>query len=248
MAEVSFSCKTKTILEEITPKKSCCKRTVKELTSALLPPADYTAAEKVGRRALCGECTASFLRIIFIEYGTVTDPEKGYHLEMSFEDESFRDYIGEMLAEKGIKPKKSMRRRKYTLYYKNSNAIEDFFALIGASGVAFDMINLKLVKEMRSNINRVNNFDTANMQKSVNANAVYLNAARYLEASGLLNSLPEELRETARLRIENDSLSMTQLAALHSKSITKSGVKHRLDKILDFYNKALSANCGEETY
>lgn len=238
MTQESFSSKTKNILSEISPKKGCCKSTDKKLRSALEPTPDFAQAQKVGDRMLCDECVAVFLRIIFIKWGTVSDPSKSYHLEMSFESESFRDYVAEVLTRHVSPPKRSMRRNKYTLYYKNSSSIEDFLAFTGASSIAFDLINLKLMKEMRSNINRVNNFDTANMQKSVNANAVYLNAIRYLSENGLFSSLPDELRTTARLRIENDSLSMSQLAQLHSESITKSGVKHRLDKILAFAERA----------
>lgn len=246
MAEISFSRKAKDALSEITPKKGCCKSTEKLLRDAIQDPFDCVKAKKAGERALCDECVATFLRILFIEFGTVSDPAKSYHLELSFPDEAFRDYVCGVLSERGLDAKRGIRRNRFTFYYKNSGAIEDFIAFIGGAGIAFDMINLKLVKEMRSNINRQNNFDTANMKKAVKANTVYLCAIRYIKDKGLLGSMPEELRETAVLRLENDSLSMSQLAMLHRESLTKSGVKHRLDKILEFYNKAKEK--AEETH
>lgn len=236
MAEKSFSGKTKDILSEISPKKGCCRKTEKYLREALIPPADFKKAKTAGAKALCRECSATFLRIVFTEFGTVTDPAKSYHLEMSFPDEEFRDFVKEKLSDFGLLAKCGKRRDKFTVYFKDSGAIEDFFATLGASAISFDMMNLKLVKEVRNGINRQNNFETANMQKTASAVISFVHAINYLTENGYLGSMSEELRETARLRVENDTASMAKLAELHSPPISKSGVKHRLDKIMEFYS------------
>ena len=235
MAEKSFSRKAKDVLSELSPKKGCCRKTEKYLKESLLPPADFKKAKRAGEKALCRECTATFLRIVFTEFGTVTDPAKSYHLEMSFPDEEFRDFVKDMLENHGLFAKCGKRRSKFTVYFKDSVAIEDFFATVGASGISFDMMNLKLVKEVRNGINRQNNFETSNMQKTASAVIPFVHAIEYLTENGYIGSMTEELRETARLRVENDTASMAVLAKLHNPPISKSGVKHRLDKIMELY-------------
>ncbi len=240
MCKISYSRKLKDALSEIRPKKGCCRKTSQMLIDAFTAPEDFEKAAFAGERMMCPECRASFYRLLFIYFGTVTDPEKNYHLEMSFSNELFRDYAKEKISELGLEPKSGKRRDKFTLYFKNSEAIGDFMAATGAVDKAYELINLKFVKEMRSTINRQTNFETANMQKSVSATKPYLDAITYLSDNGYLSSMSEELRETAKLRIENDTVSMAELGRLHSPSISKSGVKHRLDKILDFFSQIKS--------
>lgn len=236
MKEISFSKKTKDILSGITPKKGCCRRTEKKLREALEGgDVDYDALREAENSALCRECSLVFLRQMFIKFGTVTAPEKSYHLEMSFRDRDFRDFVCDTLSEFGLNAKRGTRRDRFTLYFKDSGAIEDFFATLGAQSTAFDMMNLKLVKEVRGGINRQNNFETANIQKTAVAVIPYIHAIQYLTDNGYLGGMSEELRETARLRLENDTASIASLASLHNPPISKSGVKHRLDKIMDYY-------------
>lgn len=237
MTKKSFSLETKELIEGIHSKKGCCRKTYETLSSALEYPEDFEKAAFAGERMLCSDCYATYFRLLFIKYGTVTDPEKSYHLEMSFSNELYRDYIKNKLLEVGLVAKCGKRRDKYTVYFKESGIIEDFLATIGALEKAYDMINLKLLKEMRSSVNRQTNFETANMQKAVKATRIYLDAIEYLSENGYLSSLSDEMKETAMLRRENDTVTMAELGRLHNPSISKSGVKHRLDKILAFYEK-----------
>lgn len=232
MEKNSFCAGVKSAVKEIVPKKGCCRKTAEMLTRALDYPTDYRKAAECADKFLCPECASVYLRICFILFGTVTDPHKSYHLELSFPDEPFRDKVGEVIASDGLEPKYGTRRDRFTLYFKSSEQILDFLGLIGAADAVYDITNLKLLKEATIGINRQNNFETANMQKTVNANIGYISAVKYLIDSGNFDSLPDDLRETASLRIENDTASMAELGRLHSPSISKSGVKHRLDKLV----------------
>ena len=232
MRQVSFSTRVKESIAGVENKKGCCRKTSKMLRDALSYPEDFAKAASVADKFLCDDCAAAFLRECFALYGTVTDPNKSYHLEMSFPDEKFRDRTAEVIAGAGLSPKRGVRRNRFTVYFKNSEEIEDFLALIGAADAVYEIANLKLVKEVRIGINRQNNFVTANIMKTVSANRAYIRAINYLIESGNFDSLPDDLRETARLRIENDTSSMSELGSLHSPSISKSGVKHRLDKLV----------------
>lgn len=228
----SFSAGVKKSVSDIVPKRGCCRKTAKMTEEALSYPEDFRKAEECADRFLCDECGAVFLRICFIKYGTVTDPSKSYHLEMSFPDERFRDVCAKVIEDQGMSPKLGTRRDHYTVYFKSSESIGDFLAHIGASNAYFELINLKLMKEATISINRQNNFETANLQKTVNANRAYVAAIEHLMSSGNFDSLTDDLRETAKLRMENDTASMSELGRLHSPSISKSGVKHRLDKLV----------------
>jgi len=232
MENESFSSKVKGALKAIPPKRGCCRKTEKMLAEALSYPADFIKASEAADRFLCDECAVSFIRSCFIRFGTVTDPNKSYHLELSFPDEQFRNKCADVLSSMELSPKFGTRRDRFTLYYKNSETISDFLARIGASDAVFEMINLKLVKEATISINRQNNFEAANMQKTVSANIAYISAVNYLIESGNFDSLPDDLRETAKLRIENDTSSLSELGRLHSPTISKSGVKHRLDRLV----------------
>ena len=202
------------------------------LDTALLYPEDFDAAAECADRFLCRDCAAAYIRRCFVLFGTVTDPNKSYHLEMSFPSERLRDRVAVILSDESLPPKLGTRRDRFTVYYKSSESIEDFLAYIGASEAVFEMVNLKLVKEATISINRQTNFETANLQKTVNANRSYISAVEHLISSGNFDSLPDDLRETAGLRIKYDTASMSELGRLHSPSISKSGVKHRLDKLV----------------
>lgn len=230
----SFSEKTKKLLSEYKPKKGCCRKTEEMLERALSDPADYQTAVEAGEKMICNECRGAYLRVVFCIYGTVSDPEKSFHLEMLFPDFDFRDYVFSVALKSGIEFKKRVNKNRYSIYLKDSGTIEDFFATIGLPSVAFEMINMKMMREMSRDINRKTNFETANLQKTVSANVQYIKAIEYIQENGLFERLPEDLKETANLRREYDTASLSELGDMHSPAISKSGIKHRLDKILVF--------------
>lgn len=242
MTDGSFCKKVKDSLSEIEPKKGCCKKTYKLTDEALSGFSDFSQTAAVADKLLCDECAAVYLRYLFIRFGTVTDPNKSYHLELSFPDEALRNKVSDVIKSTGLQPKSGMRRDRFILYFKSSEAISDFLAKIGALDAVFEILNLKLMKEATISINRQNNFEAANIQKTVNANINYINSINFLIESGNFDSLPDDLRETGKLRIENDTASLAELGRLHSPSISKSGVKHRLDRLSEISEKIKNRN------
>jgi len=138
--------------------------------------------------------------------------------------------------------KATKRKNRYLLYIKDSTQIEDFFAVIGANRLAFDLMNSKIVREVRGDANRQMNCDMANIKKTLSAAGKHIEIIGELKNSGAIIRLPADLRETADLRFENTQASMADLGLLHNPPISKSGVKHRLDKIVDFFEELKEKN------
>ncbi len=182
----------------------------------------------------CQGCQAAFVRGLFLSAGTITDPEKGYHLEVSLSDKTRADETARLLAENMLEPKYMQRKSEYVLYYKDSESIENFLAFIGANSAAFTIMNKKIEREIRSGANRIANGEMANITKAVAAAVDQTTAIKALIASGEIEKLPDELRETAYLRLEHEDATLSQLASFHTPPITKSGVNHRLKKIVEW--------------
>lgn len=182
----------------------------------------------------CTNCRAAFMRGVFLSAGTLSDPDKGYHLEMNFADAAVCEKIADMLGEEGISPKRMTRKTEHVLYYKDSESIENFLALIGANNAAFTIMNKKIERELRSDMNRIANGEVANIEKTTKAAGTQMSAIRALQASGELERLPKELKVTAILRLKYSEDSLVELAKRHDPPITKSGVNHRLKKIMEW--------------
>jgi DNA-binding protein WhiA len=172
-------------------------------------------------------CRAAFLRGAFLAGGSVSDPRKSYHLELATPHAGVARETLALLRELEFEPKSVARAGNHVTYFKRSAAIEDFLTLIGAAVSAMDLMSAKIEKDMRNTVNRNVNCDTANASKTVNAALSQLEAIARLE----LDALPEKLRDTARRRLGNPELSLTELAELHDPPITKSGLNHRLRKL-----------------
>ena len=177
-------------------------------------------------------CKIAFIRGAFLAGGSVTDPDKGYHLELVTSHYNVGREIPALLHEAGFEPKSTQRKSNYVTYFKQSEYIEDFLTAIGAPVAAMGIMNAKAEKNLRGSINRRVNFEAANLDKTVDASQVHLEAIQLLEARGMLSELPDKLKETALLRRENPELSLTELAAKCDPPITKSALNHRLRKLV----------------
>lgn len=179
-------------------------------------------------------CKTSFLRGAFLAGGSVTDPIKGYHLELDtshlFVGRETYPLIEEML---GVYPKQTTRAGNYVLYFKQSDSIEDFLTLLGAPVAAMGIMEARLEKELKNKVNRRCNCDDANTTKVVDAAQVHLAAIRRLEENGTLASLPQKLQQAAQARLENPEASLTELAGLMEPPITKSSMSHRLKRLAE---------------
>lgn len=179
----------------------------------------------------CAGCYASFLKGYFFACGKVSDPQKQYLLE--FTPVRNCDKFAELLQEIGILSGITNRKGKEIIYIKKSALIEDFFAFAGLNSAAFSLMNAKIKGELRNNANRIANCEMNNIDKAVSASHKQISVIEALEKANLLSSLPEELEKTARLRLQRRDLSLSQLALISVPPISKSGLSHRLNKIME---------------
>ena len=209
------------------------KREAEKLFGSFGYAPDIAETEIMSGMFHCQGCEPSFVRGAFISAGTITDPEKGYHLEMSFAMVAAAESLSGLLTDAGLEPKMMSRRGESVLYYKDSESIENFLAYIGANTAAFTIMNKKIERELRSGANRIANGEMANIGKTVAAAADQINAINSLIRSGEIERIPEELKQTAYLRLENEDATLAALAEMHTPPITKSGVNHRLKKLVE---------------
>ncbi len=178
-------------------------------------------------------CRNAFLRGAFLAGGSVTDPRKGYHLELATSHLSVSREMVALMREMELEPKSAQRKGNAVIYFKQSDRIEDLLTAIGAPISAMEVMNAKLEKDLRGSVNRRVNCDAANLDKAVEAAMTQVEAIRKLEAGGQLTLLPDKLRETARLRLEHPEDTLSQLAEQYDPPITKSALNHRLRKLVE---------------
>ena len=178
-------------------------------------------------------CRAAFLRGAFLAGGSVTDPRKGYHLELATSHHSVSREVLALMRELGQEPKAAQRKGNAVLYFKQSDRIEDFLTCLGAPVAAMEVMNAKLERDIRGKVNRRVNCDAANLDKAVEAAMSQVEAIRRLEREGVLTALPDKLREVAALRLAHPEDTLSQLAERCDPPITKSALNHRLRKLVE---------------
>ena len=178
-------------------------------------------------------CRASFFRGCFFAGGSITDPAKRYHLELTSSHLQASRELEVLLRESGYPPKSVTRNGSVVTYFKQSDQIEDFLTLIGAPAAAMRIMSTKVEKGIRNSVNRRLNCDSANLDKAVEAAQSQGAAIRKLQAAGRLRELPDKLQETAALRLEYPELSLSELAEEFDPPVTKSCLNHRLRKLVE---------------
>ena len=185
-------------------------------------------------------CVAAFLRGAFLTCGTATDPNKEYHLEFAVPHKNLANDLYTLLCEVEafpLSPAVALRKGGYVVYMKESGPIEDLLTYLGAPGAAMELMQVKMYKEVKNNINRKTNFETANMDKTYSASARQVAAIAAISDTQGLHSLPEELEELARLRLDHPDMTLRELG--QRLGITRSGVNHRLQRLLQMGEKIL---------
>ena len=177
-------------------------------------------------------CRCSFVRGAFLAGGSVTDPEKRYHLELATPHHSVSRESYSLLLDLGFSPRETSRAGNSLLYFKQADAIADFFISIGASNTAMDVMTAKVEKEMRNTITRQTNCDNANIDKTIAAAQAQMDAIRAIAREYGIEALPEPLKDAALLRITNPEASLADLAMLSYPPVSKSCLSHRMKKIL----------------
>lgn len=181
----------------------------------------------------CEGCVAAFLRGAFLACGAVTNPQVDYHLEFNVSYLNLsRDLIA-LLGEQGLGAKTVRRKGNYVVYFKESEQIEDCLTGIGAMNASLELMNVKIVKSIRNNINREANCESANLDKTLAASLPQVRAIEKIERTIGLDALPEDLRELCRLRVQNPEFSLRELGKALQPPISRSGINHRLQRVLE---------------
>ena len=180
----------------------------------------------------CAECYNSFLAGVFLACGTVSSPEKDYHLEFSVSYLNLSKSLVTLINELELEPKQTNRKGYNIIYFKDSEAIEDCLYIMGASSSMFEMMNIKIVKDIRNSANRRANCETANIEKTVKAAMPQIEAIIKIKKEKGFDSLSEPLREMAEMRLENPELSLSELAEMFNPPLSRSGANHRLGRLM----------------
>lgn len=178
-------------------------------------------------------CRTAFFRGAFLAGGSVTNPEKRYHLELVTSHYKVSREMLVLLRDAGFSPKETTRGANQIIYFKQSESIEDFLTLIGAPVAATQVMTAKVEKDLRNRVNRRVNCDAANVDKTVEAAQEQIEAIRRIEAGEGLFTLPDKLRKTAALRLEFPELTLDQLAQRFDPPVSKSCLYHRLRKLTE---------------
>ena len=181
-------------------------------------------------------CLKAYIRGAFLAGGSINDPQKNYHIEILNQDMEHAEVLQRSLREFGIESRildrtRPSNRTVYVLYLKDGEQIIDVLSVMKAHISLMELENVRIVKEVRNNINRQVNCETANLNKTISAAVKQVNDIRYLMEKGALNSLPPELVAMAEVRLENEDLPLKDLGQLLDPPVSKSGVNHRLRKL-----------------
>ncbi len=178
------------------------------------------------------EARAAFCRGAFLTGGSVSDPSSRYHLELVTSHATLSREVVSLLLDLDLPAKLAIRKSNNIVYLKESGHIEDFLTRIGAPLCALELMQTKVMKDVRNNINRQVNFEFANLSKTADAAKTHLSAIKKLQDLGVLDTLSPQLQAAANLRLNYPETSLSELARLSDDGVGKSGLNHRLGKLV----------------
>ncbi len=185
-------------------------------------------------------CKRAFLRDAFLCIGSISDPNKGYHLEYVCSSPELAQQLAEMTLSFDIEARTVQRKKYYVLYIKEGSGIVDLLNIMEAPISLMNLENLRILKEMRNSINRKVNCEVANITKTVNAATKQVEDITYIRDHYGFNKLQEGLREMAEVRLEHPDATLLELGKFLDPPVGKSGVNHRLRKLSELADKLRS--------
>jgi len=254
---MSFSQEVKEELKKVIPEKAHCLRAeiaglryaggrnvcpaameplLRELSERLKLPELKPGDPELLQRTCCKK---SFLRGVFLSAGLLSDPGKGYHLEIVCETRADSRELRDMMNYFDIEAKTVERKGNYVVYCKEGDQVADFLALIKAELSLLNLENVRVLKDVRNKINRRVNCETANLGKTVSASLSQTQAIERLKKNDRLDGLPFILREAAELRLQYPEATLTELGQMMDPPVGKSGVNHRLRKLKEIAEEEL---------
>lgn len=182
-------------------------------------------------------CRRAYLRGAYLCGGSTTDPGKSYHLEIVCKNKKSADKIIELFETFDVDAKLVERGRYYIVYIKDSNKIVLALNVFEAPVALMEYENTIIMKEMRNSINRQNNCDVANLNKTVSAAQSVISDIKQLMGTAEYENLPDNIKEVAMLRVEYPDASLKELGEMLTPPLGKSGVNHRLRKLSEMARK-----------
>lgn len=199
-----------------------------------------SATPRLSLTRLC--CMRAFLRGAMLGGGTMSSPEQGYHLEIPCRNSEVQAMMTKCVQRIGLPIRLSQRRDHTYLYFKQSDQIVDFLTALGASGSVMQIEDLRVKRQVMSTVNRAMNCDSANLQKQMNASQLQLEAIHRLMDSDRLQTLPPSLQQIAQLRVQHPDASLQELGEMLDPPIGKSGVNHRMRRLMTYVDAEPSAD------
>lgn len=182
-------------------------------------------------------CKRAYIRGAFLGGGSISNPEKTYHLEFVTNSQQHSEELCNLINSFGLNSKIVIRKESYVIYLKEGEQIVDLLNIMEAHVALLKLEDIRVLKDMRNNINRVVNCETANLSKTINASLKQIENIEYIEENLGLNKLPDNLREIAELRLEHKDASLKELGNMLSPTIGKSGINHRFRRIEEIAEK-----------
>ena len=184
---------------------------------------------------VCDNCKRAFLLGAFLSGGIISNPEHEYRLEFISKSEDISCLVYRILYGYSLNPKMTIKNKKVSVYLKTSEGIEDLLTLMGAVKSSLNMMNMKIIKDVKNNTNRKTNFETANLKKAADSSANHIAAIEKIEKYDKFSALSDDLQKIALARKENIGMSLNELGEMFG--LSRSGIYHRLKKICDFADK-----------
>lgn len=182
-------------------------------------------------------CNAAFLRGAFLSCGTCSDPNKSYHIEFIAPYRTVSLDLLKILTDYGLNAKHMLRRGINVIYIKDSTSIEELLTLMGAQMAAMEIMNIKIYKDVRNLTNRRNNFENANLTRTVYASYDQVESIQKLKDDGAFATLTEDLKMIAELRLNNPDSSLREIGDMCDPPLSRSAVNYRLKRLMDIAEK-----------
>ncbi len=232
-------------LTEVTPTLTCTdagnyKVTIPEKSDRIkiLDYFGYTGKELALRINLANLeqtnddcCSRAIIRGAFLVCGSVTDPQKDYHIEFSVQKAKLCDDLMQIIGDIGLKAKKLIRNNSYVIYSKDAESVEDFIGTMGANNAFLSVMQTRAMKDLKNQINRRSNFESANMSRSIEAGLKQVALIEEVLQKITLNDMTEDLSRLCSLRLENPDLSLDELGKLMTPELSRSAVSRRFKKL-----------------
>lgn len=192
----------------------------------------YALTYRIDKKILKKQCCKSaFIRGVFLSCGVIVNPEKEYHFEFKIPNEDLANQLFDFLNEMPLSFKKVKRKDNYIVYLKGSEEIEEILTFMGAVKSAMKIMDIKILKEVRNNVNRLTNCETANIGKTVKASMQQVEDINYIIKKRGKSYLGDDLKEVAKIRLENPEMSLRELCEIIPSGISRSGLNHRLKRL-----------------